>query len=194
MSTPVDTTRDRMLRAFMLLVAERGFEATTTRAVAEAAGVNEVTIFRHFGDKMTLAREAVRQLAPVRQLVEYRPRIDASSPETAAAGLLDCLRYLRDTLWEHRELVQFGMSDAWRYPELLSEIERAPQAASVALAYALEAARPALRPVVDTHASALSLQSLIFTTVLWQSHGWLSMTTHAWDDLLAANIRPLIRD
>lgn len=50
------TTRERILRAFLWLAGERGFEATTTRAVAEAAGVNEVTIFRQFNDKLTLAR------------------------------------------------------------------------------------------------------------------------------------------
>jgi AcrR family transcriptional regulator len=42
---------DAILRAAADLIGERGYKATTTRAIAERAGVNEVTIFRRFGSK-----------------------------------------------------------------------------------------------------------------------------------------------
>lgn len=42
---------DRIVRAAMELFTARGYAATTTRAIADAAGVNEVTLFRHFGNK-----------------------------------------------------------------------------------------------------------------------------------------------
>lgn len=45
------TAHDRILDAAAELVAERGYSAMTTRALAERAGVNEVTIFRLFGSK-----------------------------------------------------------------------------------------------------------------------------------------------
>ena len=44
-------TRDRILDAALELFARDGVEATSTRALAERAGVNEVTLFRHFGTK-----------------------------------------------------------------------------------------------------------------------------------------------
>lgn len=44
-------TSDAILRAAADLIAERGYRATTTRAIAERAGVNEVTIFRRFKNK-----------------------------------------------------------------------------------------------------------------------------------------------
>lgn len=40
-----------ILAAAAELFAERGYKATTTRAIAERAGVNEVTVFRRFGSK-----------------------------------------------------------------------------------------------------------------------------------------------
>lgn len=40
-----------ILAAAATLFAERGYKATTTRMIAEKAGVNEVTIFRRFGSK-----------------------------------------------------------------------------------------------------------------------------------------------
>lgn len=41
----------RILSAAAELFGERGYKATTTRAIAERAGVNEVTLFRRFKNK-----------------------------------------------------------------------------------------------------------------------------------------------
>lgn len=54
-----DETRDRILQAAAALIAERGYVATTTRAIATAAGVNEVTLFRRFGSKQGLVRALI---------------------------------------------------------------------------------------------------------------------------------------
>jgi AcrR family transcriptional regulator len=92
------TTKDRILRAFLDLVVEHGYEGSTTRAVADAAGVNEVTLFRHFGDKKSLARAAVGALSADAALAGYDPSIDASSPAKAASDLCACLLFVRDKL------------------------------------------------------------------------------------------------
>jgi AcrR family transcriptional regulator len=44
-------TGQAILQATAELFAERGYKATTTRAIAERAGVNEVTLFRRFKNK-----------------------------------------------------------------------------------------------------------------------------------------------
>jgi len=49
-----DQTRLRILAATRALYASRGTKGTTTREVAVAAGVNEATLFRHFGTKQQL--------------------------------------------------------------------------------------------------------------------------------------------
>ena len=45
------STEDRILDAAEELFAAHGYSATTTRALAQRAGVNEVTLFRRFGTK-----------------------------------------------------------------------------------------------------------------------------------------------
>lgn len=45
-------TAEKILDAASSLFATRGYAATTTKAIAEAAGVNEVTIFRNFENKL----------------------------------------------------------------------------------------------------------------------------------------------
>ncbi len=59
-STP-DQTRARIMQAASQLFLEKGFTGATTRAIADLAGVNEVTIFRHFGTKENLAKTIMDQ-------------------------------------------------------------------------------------------------------------------------------------
>lgn len=46
--------REAILEAAARLFAEKGFNGTTTREIAEQAGVAEITLFRHFGTKKEL--------------------------------------------------------------------------------------------------------------------------------------------
>lgn len=49
-----DATQTAVLDAVVACVEEGGFRSVTTRRVAEVAGVNEVTVFRRFGNKAQL--------------------------------------------------------------------------------------------------------------------------------------------
>ncbi len=61
-STSVEETRTRILGAARELFERNGTRGTTTREVAERAGVNEATLFRHFGSKRHLL-DAMREQA-----------------------------------------------------------------------------------------------------------------------------------
>jgi AcrR family transcriptional regulator len=54
--------RDAILTAAAGVFAQHGFRGSTTRRIADAAGVNEITIFRQFGSKEALMREAMQHL------------------------------------------------------------------------------------------------------------------------------------
>ena len=58
-----DPTRRRILDAALDVFAASGTRAATTRRIAELAGVNEVTLFRHFGTKGELLDSALREAA-----------------------------------------------------------------------------------------------------------------------------------
>jgi len=53
-SAPGGEIRQQILKTAIRLFAQKGFRGTTTREIALAAGVNEVTIFRHFASKQDL--------------------------------------------------------------------------------------------------------------------------------------------
>ena len=47
-------TSEKIMKVALRLFSEQGYYPTTTKQIAEEAGVNELTIFRHFGSKGNL--------------------------------------------------------------------------------------------------------------------------------------------
>jgi len=75
---PPANTRTRILAATAELIGERGYAATTTSAIAERAGVNEVTLFRRFGSKGGILSAMAGMAAAARR--EFPP------PDAIVAG------------------------------------------------------------------------------------------------------------
>jgi len=67
---------ERLIRAGLELLSERGYKGATTRAIADRAGVAEVTLFRRFGSKANLIAEAVRRLGDAFERVVTSPSGD----------------------------------------------------------------------------------------------------------------------
>jgi AcrR family transcriptional regulator len=57
--SPESDTRKKIIDAAADVFTENGFSRTTTRSIAKAAGVSEVTLFRHFETKENLMNEAM---------------------------------------------------------------------------------------------------------------------------------------
>lgn len=55
------STRERILEATTELLAERGLEETSTRAICEAAGITAPTLYHHFGTKDALFEAVVAE-------------------------------------------------------------------------------------------------------------------------------------
>ena len=55
--------REQLISVATRLFAERGYEATTTAAIAEAAGVTEPILYRHFQSKQDLFVAIVREMS-----------------------------------------------------------------------------------------------------------------------------------
>ncbi|RZU51174.1 TetR family transcriptional regulator [Krasilnikovia cinnamomea] len=93
MASRGDATRDRLLDATIQLVRDVGYAQTTTRAIAQAAGVAEGTLYRHYPDKAGLFAAAVgRQSAPVTAWARDLPA--RAGAGTVAGNLTDCLTRL----------------------------------------------------------------------------------------------------
>ncbi len=70
MTRPSEITRERILKAAERLFAERGYDATSVRAIVAKARVNQAAINYHFAGKDGLYREVLR--AALRALTEHQ--------------------------------------------------------------------------------------------------------------------------
>ena len=84
-----DVPRDRLLRVAVEVFGRHGFEGTSTRALAEAAGVNLQAIAYYFGGKEGLYRAAAGHVVAVvaGHVAGARERVRARLAEADAAGV-----------------------------------------------------------------------------------------------------------
>jgi len=54
MQTENVSTREKIIDAATILIADKGFKETTTRDIATASGLSEMSVFRHFGSKKAI--------------------------------------------------------------------------------------------------------------------------------------------
>ena len=64
-------TEEKILAAARSLFEEKGFAAATTNEIAEAAGVSQVTLFRHFETKRNLFERAVHSCVHPYKVEQY---------------------------------------------------------------------------------------------------------------------------
>jgi len=129
-TTPEDT-RLRILDAARELFARKGRRGTTTREVAERAGVNEATLFRHFGNKDALLMACVQHHTRPSELHEIVSNLSGDLRGdllTIATALYDRMTEVRDliirTLAEDEDegcAAELG-SEAWKGPHAIHAI------------------------------------------------------------------------
>lgn len=70
-------TRERILREAAELVARQGYHATTTRQIAERVGIQQPSLFHHFGSKAEIVAELLEwdlgQTLPVIERLAFEP-------------------------------------------------------------------------------------------------------------------------
>ena len=115
MSTPRKSTKARLIEAALDLFAERGVTETTTKAVAERAQVNEVTLFRNFGNKYRLLLAVIEDSAVFAKLVHALVE-QADAKDNVADFLLEYAQETLRTLDKAPDLVRSIVGEAGNYP------------------------------------------------------------------------------
>jgi AcrR family transcriptional regulator len=69
------SAHQKVLDATLALMAERGVDATSMDAIAEASGVSKATIYKHWADKETLLLEMMAHFAGL----HARPKFDSGN-------------------------------------------------------------------------------------------------------------------
>ena len=114
-----DATRTRILQAAQRLFARQGFDGTTTRDLANAAGVAEGTLFRHFSNKKAILIE-VATLGWVELLTDLLTELSEMGSYEAVAQVM---RRRMFNLRENADLMRVCFMEAQFHPELRDRIQ-----------------------------------------------------------------------
>jgi AcrR family transcriptional regulator len=148
--------------AVIQVITERGYAGATTKQMAEAAQVSEVTLFRKYGTKLQLVREAIASI------------IDQTDFESAAqhtgdveTDLLRVVQMYQDSAVKHGQFFSVMLSEMPRYPELV-ELADAPFDIfkDIGNLLARYQAEGILRREHPLHATAALLGPLIYTAMM----------------------------
>jgi AcrR family transcriptional regulator len=154
------SSRDKLLAAAARVLSECGFAGTTTRRVAEEAGLNEVTLFRHFGTKEHLLEEAVRTHGARPQRVGLPPE-----PAELEAELTAWCQAHLERLRSGRGLLRRCLGDQEQLPLVDAPIETGGDQAAIELrAYVAALRRTGLvsgDPMLEEGAISLLVSALL---------------------------------
>jgi AcrR family transcriptional regulator len=122
-------TRTELLKAAAAVFAQHGSRGSTTRRIAEAAGVNEVTLFRYFGSKEALLQEAIANSA------EGAPSITLpDAPVDPETELTEWCGMVMERIRAKRSIIRQCMSEMDERPEMITTAVSTPARASQDLA------------------------------------------------------------
>ncbi|MFJ7369881.1 TetR/AcrR family transcriptional regulator [Lysinibacillus sp. NPDC098008] len=153
-------TAERIIEAALQLVSEKGYTAATTKSIAELAGVNEVTLFRHFGNKRGLLKAIIEQFS-------YYPLLQQEINQNVTWELeKDLLNFSLkhfQFLMSIKDFVMIGFKESIQFPEISEEIANIPLLIKKELIHYFQEMhqRGKIREV-DFEAAALSLIALNF--------------------------------
>ncbi|MBD2577969.1 TetR/AcrR family transcriptional regulator [Oscillatoria sp. FACHB-1406] len=114
-----EDTRTRILNAALKLFARQGYDATTTKDLAAAAGVAEGTLFRHFVNKKAILVEVATK-GWVDILTDLLTELSEMGSYKAVAQVMR-RRMLR--MWESSDLMRVCFMEAQFHPELRDRIQ-----------------------------------------------------------------------
>jgi len=153
-------TRERILAAASQLMAQKGYKGATTKKISQLAGVNEVTIFRHFKNKEAILEELLKDIVDIRQQLE-------SALQGEFSELREILRHYAQAYYrllvERKEILMICMIEADNHPEVIKLFSSVPMTAVEVLSAKLQEFQDQGQlPKKDACAAALMFVSTFF--------------------------------
>jgi AcrR family transcriptional regulator len=161
-----ENTRQRILEAAARVFAEKGYARATTRLLADAAGVNEVTIFRHFGSKQGLFSAIVEAYAAPALNTAMAAQLTGDYRQ----DLLTMGTHVLGALLERRDAMRLMLCEAEQFPEVREVLAQNPRQLRRGLADYLQRqmAQGQVRPLhAEVAAQAFWGMFFAYTVSVW---------------------------
>ena len=156
---PKKKARQRILEAAAESFQTLGYARTTTQAIAAKAGVAEVTLFRHFGDKQTLFKSIIQQIGGGVQFDLLEARL---SGDLEADLTLLCRHALRFFI-DQQDAIRMLMFESVHFPEMKAALAQNPNGMiELLMAYFEKQGADGKVQLADSQVTAQAFMSMIF--------------------------------
>lgn len=105
---------EKVYQAVLQTVIERGYAGATTKQMAAAADISEMSLFRKYGNKLQLVKGAITWIA---EQTDYESNIRYTGEITA--DLLEVVTLYQESVIKHGQFFIILLSEMTRYPELM---------------------------------------------------------------------------
>lgn len=147
--------RTRIIDAAARVYAAHGYRGATTRLIAEEAGVNEVTLFRHFGSKSALLDSMIAEC------VDLSRRSLPLQPKDPAAELARWVTGHMEQITMKRDLLRQVMREVGEHPQHIECAGKGPAEAAEQLREYVVRLRRNGWLVTDDAASAIDVSAAV---------------------------------
>ncbi len=117
-------TKAQIIAAAAQQFADLGYKRATTRKIAQAADVTEVTLFRHFGSKQNLFTAVLNQYA---LQPDSGGMFEMVLGEDYRQDMLQMGQYTMRIMQERRDAMRMMLCEAAHFPELQEVLGQAPR-------------------------------------------------------------------
>ena len=164
-TSSTEDTRQRIIAAALRLFGQIGYTQASTRLIAETAGVNEVTLFRHFGSKKNLLLACVEHFNAGGFSATFEAKLSGDYPRDIA---LMARLQLQNTA-ENLDVLRLLLSDTRNLPELQEAMRRGGSGniALVAAYFQRQIEAGVVRPGLPAGALAWAFDGLFSTPVIF---------------------------
>jgi AcrR family transcriptional regulator len=116
-------TRESIIQAAAQVFSRKGYAGATTRAIAAEAGVNEVTIFRHFGKKKKLLLAVIERFSALPGLGQaLKDKLSGDYRQ----DLTRIAQIFMEMMGRNRQAILMTMCEAQRSPEIREIVAEPP--------------------------------------------------------------------
>jgi AcrR family transcriptional regulator len=109
---------EKIYQAVIRVVADRGYTGATTKQMADAANISEVTLFRKYGSKQQLVKQAISSIINLTNLASA-----AQYTGDVKNDLLKIVQAYQDSAVRHGDFVSTLFAEMSRHPELVDSID-----------------------------------------------------------------------
>lgn len=118
------STKDKIIEATVELINEKGYKGATTKEIAEKAGLNEVTLFRHFGNKKGIVEAIIQKYDSIDLFEDTFEKKIIWEVESDLKMLVKEYQYLLD---QKKTVILLSLKEAGKFPDLDALINNIPQ-------------------------------------------------------------------